>query len=247
MAGTTPGDPLEPIASPTCDDGPRPFVASGNAGAVPRGQTDARRVDTIRWATDEGCTRIEIGVVTATGAPAVDPPGIASAFLRDVGLLRITVGDEVGTSTISTQAVDGLADRVFVVSAPDGGMFIDVHLAEPAFARVDAATAPGRIVVELRAGGPGYGSSPIIGEDLVVVDRPLGAATYPFSVSGYVRSGTGSVDALLEVEGETVRLEAPHGPTETTWGSFVILVPDGPVGDATLTIEERATIELVTG
>ena len=143
-------------------------------------------------------------------------------------VLRITIGDSVGASAISSQAVDGLADRIFVVSGADGGTFLDVHLAEPAFARVDAATAPGRIVIELRAGGPGYGSFPLLGGDLVVIDRPLGAATYPFSVSGYVRRGEGSVTATLDIDGEAITLEAPHGSTDSTWGSFVILVPDGP-------------------
>ncbi len=222
-------------------------MATGNAGTVTRTQSDARRLDAVRWASDEGCTKIEIVFSTREGAPAVDPPGLAAAFLRDVGILRVTLGDEIDSSAIAEQAVDGLADRVFVVSGLDGATFIDIHLAAPAFARVDAITAPGRVVVELRAGGPGYGSTPMTEDGLVIVDRPLGPSTYPFSVSGYIRRGDGTIGATLEVGEQTERLETPHGSTESTWGSFVLLIPDGPAGEAVLTIDGRATIEFVTG
>lgn len=90
-----------------------------------------------------------------------------------------------------------LAEQAFIVRS--GGvsvrsLFVDVHLASPAEARVLTVGSPARVVVDLRPGGGSLGAP---AEQLfgaqdpagVVVFTPIsGPASYPLRITGYART-----------------------------------------------------------
>lgn len=234
---------------PVCLRGDRPFVTSGNAGTAVRSDSDAARLGSVRWESHPGCERVVIGFTTEAGAPSVDPPSMASAFVREAGVVRVSLGGEITDTGVDEQLVDGnLVDRVFVVRGLDGDRFVDVHLRAPAFSRVTAAGGPGRIVVDVRPGGPQYAVQPIRDGDLVLVEYPPAETSYPFSVSGYTAgSGPDGVGADLHDASTSNALEARVAAGPAGWRAFVLLVPDGPTGPVTLTLEDRIDLSLTAG
>lgn len=234
---------------PVCLAGEDPFFQEGNAGAVSRSRTDAAAVGTVRWEVHEGCERVEIGLTTGEGAPAVDPPTVASFLIRGAGVLRISLGREVALSAIAEQLVDTeLVERVFVVRAVDGSLFVDLHLAAPAFARVRSASGPARVVVDLQPGGPAYRHPPARQGDVIVVEPAGGVGTYPLAVSGYLRTGAAEVSATLTgVAGERVTAASRVANQADAWGSFVVLFGDGPIGTVDVAVAGAVTVSLVVG
>lgn len=249
-APTSTSPTTAPGTDPVCLQGDRPFATSGNAGTAVRSESDARRLGTVTWELHPECERVVLGFTTGSGAPSVDPPGMASAFVRESGVVRVSLGSEIEATAIDEQLVEGvLVDRVFVVREPGGDRFVDIHLSRPAFARVGVAGGPGRILVDVRPGGPDYAVEPIRDAGLLVVEYPAGTTAYPFSVSGYVTGrDPGPVEATLSSEGaDPVPLRARVTETGRGWRQFVLLVPDGPTGEVTLTLEERIPVRLNAG
>ena len=64
--------------TPVCLSGELPFVEEGTVAALDSQGRDARAIAGIRWDPLEGCERVEVEFLSATGAPAtrIGPVGI---------------------------------------------------------------------------------------------------------------------------------------------------------------------------
>ncbi|MFO7549060.1 MAG: hypothetical protein R6X29_09370 [Acidimicrobiia bacterium] len=237
---------VAPIEVPPCLAGEAPFIESGSASPPGRTAGDARTLREISWDEFERCDRLVFSFGSEAGAPAVVPPAVATFLDRATGVLRVSLPAEVDGSVIATQLVDTkLVDRVFVVRTADGTLALDVHLAAAALARVQASTAPSRITVDLVPGGSGYGSSPLLTEDVVVLTPTGGSVAYPFAVTGYRWGDLGAVRVSTpsaSQEATTTTAEGSDG-----WSSFVALFPDGPTGPVVLELGDVVLDLFVTG
>lgn len=225
--------------SPTpCAAPGRPFAGNGNVGGVTRDDTDAALLQEIRWQAFPGCERFSVAFATAEGAPAVTPPGVAGVLMRDQGVLRLAFGPQVTVSTIADQTVGtDLVRSAYVVRALDGSLFVDLQLAVPVEARAGSASSPARAVVELRPGGEPYPSTPATTSDLVLLAPTRGAVRYPFSVSGYARTGDTSITGTITgADGTSATKSSSVADQRYTWGAFILLFPDGPTGLVTLRV-----------
>ncbi len=229
-----------------CLTGSEPFSPEGALGAFPASGADAALVTRIHWQEFPACERLEIELGTAGGAPALESPAIAGFFIRDAGVLRVTLGSRVEQSHVSDQVIGTkLVDRVFVVRSLDGTVFVDIHLAAPALARVSSGRGPGRALVDLRPGGGAYTNPALATPAVVVVEPAGGAVTFPFSVGGYVRGDIPLIEATLTSgSGETSETSVPPATDEDLWRSFVVLFPNGPTGAVTLDLNGLTAVQL---
>jgi len=235
-----------------CLDGDA-FVANG-ALPVESDASDGgpRRIDTIGWASHDGCERLVIDI-SGADAPTGEAPqrsasmpatpgAVRAELLRDLGILRIELPDAVSVDTAATEEFfEGpLARSAYSVIATDGqGFFIDVHLGSAAEARVTTLARPARIVADLRLGGDPV-PPPAVASRRVVVIQPRGAeATYPFELMGYARTFEGNVVARIEQEGRQVveRFTTSTGWLEA-WGFYSITFQDGAAGPVELHVGE---------
>lgn len=231
-----------------CLAGEGEFVANGTVGNLDRPAGDARLVQQLGWDTHQGCERFVVAFGTEDGAPAVAPPSVAATLRRQPGVLRLSLGPEVVGSVVADQLVESeLVSRVYVVRALDGSLFLDLHLAEPAEARVEVASSPARVLVDLRPGGPRFAAPPTASNNVVVVEPLPGSISYPFSALGYVRTGENSITGSVRQGGETVaEASSPLAEQSDTWGAFVLLFPSGPAGSSVLMVAD-VEIPLVVG
>ena len=244
---TTPTNTSAPTVGtePPCEAGSEPFVESGGAGLIERGDTDATIVSGIRWASYPTCVRVVIEFAASSGAPAVLPPGVGPLFIRPAGVLRLQLDPAVSRSSLLDQVVDTrLVDAAYVVRRTTGDLFVDLHFDEPAVVRVSVASGPARIVVDVLAGGEPYRSPAIVTEDLVVIDPVGESAIYPFTVNGYVRGSAESMTVAITAGGTEEILDGEIGERSDAWGAFTVLVPDGPDGSATMIVGEQIPISL---
>jgi hypothetical protein len=215
-------------------------VATGTVGNLDRPAGDARLVQQLAWETHQGCERFVVAFGTEDGAPAVAPPSVAATLRRQPGVLRLSLGPEVVGSVVADQLVESeLASRIYVVRALDGTLFLDLHLAEPAEARVELASSPARLLVDLRPGGPRFAAPASASTNVVVVEPLPGTVSYPFSALGYVRTGENSITGEVRQGAETVaEASSPLAEQSDTWGAFVLLFPSGPPGPSVLTVAD---------
>lgn len=222
------------------EDGP--FVADGVIGVLGGEEGDAQRVAALRWAPHEGCERFVIDLVTQDGAPATASGLVQAEIVRELGVVRLRLADAVTGTAVADTAFGGrLAGRAFVVRSLEAGLFVDLHLLEPATARSFVLSSPARVVVDLQSGGPPLPSPAPSGGRVVVLSPRGGPATYPLDVTGYARTFEANVIARVrqggQVEAEAVTTAADW--TET-WGEFSLDVEHGPEGPAELFVGEES-------
>lgn len=240
---TTPTPALGQI--PPCLSGSQPFVESGGAGVIERLDSDADVVTGVRWSTFPDCERIVVEFAASSGAPAVAPPGVGPLFIRSAGVLRLQLDPTVTRSTVMDQVVDTpLVDHVFVVRRPTNDLFLDIHLADPAVVRVTVASSPARIVVDIQPGGDPYRGPAVRSDALVVVDPSPGSAVYPFTVNGYTLRPATAIDVTIESAGQVETYTAAVGPGGDAWGAFTVLVPDGPIGPASMVVGNQIPMSM---
>lgn len=220
-------------------------MESGGAGIIERQDTDADIVTAIRWSTFPECERVVIDFAASSGAPAVAPPGVGPLFIRSSGVLRLQLDPAVSRSSVLDQVIEGaLVERAFVVRRPSGELFVDLHMRTPALVRVSVVSGPARIVVDAIPGGAPYPATALITEDLVVVDPAGSVAVYPFTVNGYSRLGTGSLQVEIDVDGAVEIFDGEVGAGGDTWGAFTVLIPDGPDGQGTMIVGGAVPLSL---
>ncbi len=237
--------PTVPDDTAPCLEGDTRFTEDGGAGVVSGSEGDATAIGQVSWLEYGPCERFIVSYRTSAGAPAVDPPTVATLFIRQSAVLRLNIGTSVTASAFKEQVVDSeLVDGVFVVETPAGGLFVDMHLAGEAVARVTNQSGPARTVVDFRRGGSSLETRPLRAGDTIVVEPLSGDVRYPFSVSGYALGNQPQVLATL-VSGDTsIEAAASIADRYDTWGAFTILFTDGPAGPITVQVGD-VTLELI--
>ena len=231
----------DPQPIPPCLTPEPPFGNEGQIGSYYPTGSDSALLATIDWQPWAECERFVFSLASPEGAPTLVPPTAVLISFAERGVIRLQMGPEVNTSAVAYQLVNTrLVDRLYVVKSPDGGLIVDLHLAEPAAARVIPRSAPATLTVDLRPGGASFFHQPIITSQAVLF-LPSGreAIHYPFTVNGYLRPGTEEpVATLTGADGTVTEARFPLAGVDDVWSSFVAVFPEGPSGWATLQVED---------
>lgn len=227
--GPSPTSSLAPVVD--CP-GIGEFEEGGGIADIDGSGSDSARLGRISWDDTDQCETFRFEFETSEGAPATAVPDIRVEHLDSFHVIRIQVGVDV--SVIADQQVDtDLVDRLYVVRSLDGGLYVDLHLAAPAAARVTALESPARLGVELRPGFvPFAGTSASTGDVVLVAPGDGSEVGTSVDLAGYTRSTEPEVLVVVTRAGtlvsETSTVAAdPSG----VWGEFrtELTLPPGEV------------------
>ena len=216
------------------------FSEGGQVARVDQPSSDTNILGLISWQEINGCERFRFDFETTEGAPATTPPSMAVEFLASGQILRIHLGLE--TTVLSDQLVEtGLVDRLFVVKALDGGMYVDLHLASPSQARAFVSNSPAALTVELQMGIEPFGGEAAVSERTVLVDPLADAETgLLLEVIGYSRAFEGTVVVIATQSAGVVAEASTQAADWTeTWGEFQTSV-ELPAGRTSLFVGEES-------
>lgn len=202
--------------------------------------SDSEQISGIGWVGDETCEVFTIDFATDQGAPATTPPTVDAEFMREVGILRVSI--DVGMTSITDQLAEtGLVRQVFVPRSANANLFVDLHLSDPALAAVTTRSSPAQVIISLEPGGPAYGASPAVAENVVVVTPVEGPVTSPVTVSGYSRNFEANTIGRI-VQGSTVLAEGftTAADWSETWGEFELTLDPSGGGPADLFVGEQS-------
>jgi len=198
------------------------FIDEGRIARITQPSSDAKTLGLISIQTAEGCERFGFNFETNENAPATTPPSIDGEFLASGGIVRIQM--DIDQTVLTDQLVETpLVDRLFVVRSLDGSMFVDLHLARSARARITVTNSPAGMTLELSPRDGQLPPSAAISDRLVlvtprseaVVDGPV------VEVGGYARTFEANVLVLATVGGEVVaRTNTTAADWVSTWGEF---------------------------
>jgi len=230
--GRLAGDPA------LCDS----LVPAVEDGALVGGAGDSARATALGgWnvGRDGGCERITLALLKGDGA--LQHAGLLhGALLRSYGIVRVGLPRGIdGVADPDSAIASPLVSAVFVVHALDGGWYEDIHLAQPALARLVALDTPARIGVDLAPGGGAVPQPAPSARNIVVLEPRAGAAKYPLVIRGYARTFEANVIARVAAGGKVAALA--HGTAAdyvTAWGEFELTIPAGPSGDVELFVGE---------
>jgi hypothetical protein len=197
------------------------FVELGQVARIDQPSTDANILGPISWDVTGGCERFRLDFETNEGAPATTPPSVSVEFLDSGQILRINL--DLDRTVLTDQLVETpLVDRLYVVRALDGGLFVDLHLAGPSQAQAAVRNSPAGLTVELQMGiQPFVGTATI--SDQVVVVEPLPGAEIgtSFEMNGYARTFEGNVLVIVTSAGQAVaETNTQAADWAETWGEF---------------------------
>ena len=236
-ASSTAATTTLPLVAGCPEDGG--FTEGGAVRTIEQTSSDADTIGLITWTAEAACESFTVSFETSEGAPATTPPTVSVAYVDDVPVIRMAL--DADQTVITDQLVETpMVDRLFVVSALDGGKFIDFHLASPAQARLDIETSPARLILELQPGIVDY-SAPAAISDFAVVVTPLDGSTetVPVSVAGYARTFESTV-LLIATSGDEVVAEefTTSADSLETWGEFSAELTL-PFGDVSLFVGDE--------
>lgn len=216
------------------------FFEGGVIGELNQEESDSTGIGTISWSGDEACEAFTIDFVTSEGAPPTTPPSVSATYVGELPIVRIQV--DVEGTVITDQLVESaFVDRLYVVRALDGGMFIDMHLSAPAQTRIRTSNSPAELEIEYQPGIVDYALK-VESTDLVVLTSPADGAPAeaPIGIEGYSRTFEANVlilvttgDQLIE---ETFTTAADY---VDTWGEFRTEVTLDP-GDYSLFVGDES-------
>lgn len=235
---TTPVTTTAPAETTPCGEAQEGFISRGGETELGMAEGSGTHLADIELSEHQGCERLLITLADAGGNPAAGVPPVQAHLDEETGLLRITFDDRVRTTSITDLESSGLVERVYVVRGLDGRMFVDVHLASFAAARVRAGESPGQLVVDLRPEGGTPARQPAVSQ-FVVVTRPLaGSVAYPLEVTGYSRTFEANVLGwLVDPQGvETGYVITSAADYIEMWGEFRLRIDEGPDGPAVLMV-----------
>lgn len=229
---------LPPI--PPCLTAEPPFGEEGEIDSHSPTGSDSALLATIDWQVWEGCERFLFSMASTEGAPTLVPPQALLVIFREHGVLRVLHGPEVETSAVSHQLVDSpLVDRLYVLKSPGGGLYVDLHLAQPVAARMIPTSGPASLTIDLRPGGEAFSGSPVVTPRAVLLLPEGEQFRYPFALAGYLRPGTEEWTATLTgANGEVVEAGFPVRGADDLWLGFTAVFPEGPLGWTTLDVED---------
>lgn len=216
------------------------FVGSGRIGRITQPASDSKTLGLISRTVVDGCEKFGFDFETVENAPATTPPSVDAEFLTGERIVRIHV--DIDQTVITDQLVEtDLVERIFVVRALDGSMFIDLHLAGPANARISVSNSPARLGLELtpREGEVGPAAS---FSDALVLIAPVADSTVgqEFTVTGYSRTFEATV-LILATRGEEILAQQAVTAADwvETWGEFTANITATP-GQANLFVGEES-------
>lgn len=184
--------------------------------------SDSGTIGTISWTEESDCETFSIEFQTSEGAPATTPPSAGVSHLETFQVVRIRLSD-VDATVVTDQLVETtLVDRIYVVRSLEPGMFVDLHLREPAQARLEAESSPARLILTLKPGLVPISGFSTIAERVVVTTPPSGVVVDPsLTVTGYTRTFEGTVE-FIATSGNDVLFERSTTAADwaETWGEF---------------------------
>ncbi len=238
---TRTSETADPRPIPPCLTPEPPFGDEGEIGSYNPTGSDSAILASIDWQAWQGCDRFLFSMASPEGAPTLVPPSALLTSFADRGVVRLQLGEGDETSAVSFQLVNSpLVDRIYVVKAPDAGLLVDLHVSEPVSARMIPRSAPATLTLDLRPGEVPLSHRPVVGARAVLF-LPSGreGIHYPFTVNGYLRPGIDESVATLTGPGGTVtEARFPLAGTDDLWSSFVAVFLEGPIGWATLQVED---------
>jgi len=232
---TTTGDVATSVATtaaPAECAGDLDFVDSGQVARIDQPSSDANILGLISWDTSGGCERFRLDFETNEGAPATTPPSIEVEFLDSGQILRIHLALE--RTVLTDQLVEtSLVDRLYVVRALDGGLFVDLHLAAPSEVRAAVRNSPAGLTVELHMGIQPFTGTATLSDQAVVLEPAPGAETgVMVDVNGYARTFEANVLVIATSAAQTVAETTTQAADWVeTWGEFraTVELPPGPI------------------
>jgi hypothetical protein len=210
------------------------FVDAGRVLRLDQPTSDTTTIGLISWQAVDGCERFTIRFETNEGAPATTPPTIVLDFIETRQVLRIWTAAD--STVVTDHLVDTqLVERMFVVRAETGGMFIDLHLKDPAQARAEITNSPASLTIELQGGIEPFDAAAVYAGNTVLIDPKDGrqaAAGVPLEVNGYSRVFEATMHIVATIDGEMVaETTTTAADWSETWGEFTasIQLPSGEV------------------
>ena len=208
------------------------FVESGQVARIDQPSSDSNILGHVSWDTNEGCERFRLDFETNDGAPATTPPSVAVEYLDSGQILRIHL--DLERTVLTDQLVETtLVERLYVVRALDGGLFVDLHLAAPSEARAAVRNSPAGLTLELHMGIQPFAGAATISDQAVVLEPLADAETGAMvAVNGYARTFEGNVVVVATSAGQTVaQANTEAADWAETWGEFrtTVEVPPGAI------------------
>lgn len=216
------------------------FEEGGSIVDIPAEGSDSRNIGQISWERNDRCETFHFEFMTFEGAPATTAPGLSVDHLDSFQVIRVRL--DLETAVVKEQLVEtGLVDRLYVVSALSGDLFIDLHLSEPAAARVSVSSSPARLSLDLRPGFVPFTGASTIGEDLVVTSPAQNEVAGDIQLLGYARTTAGEVTAVATQDDSVVtEATATTADAAGSWGEFRIGLSLPPGQFSVFIGEERA-------
>ena len=208
------------------------FTEGGHVNTIEQTSSDADTIGLITWTAEEACETFTISFETPEGAPATTPPSVSVGYIDEVPVIRMAL--DTSETVITDQLVETpMVERLYVVTALDGGMFIDIHLAAPAQARITIVSSPAQLVLDLQPGIVDFPVSAALSDFTVVVTPADGSTlTGPVLVNGYGRTFESTV-LLIATSGDQVVAEefTTAADSARTWGEFraEMILPPGNI------------------
>ncbi len=224
---STPSTTLPPVVDcPGAGD----FGEGGGIATAAEPASDAGTIGQISWEVSDQCETFRFEFVTAEGAPATTVPTLRVDHLESFQVLRIRL--DVQSTVITDQLVEtDLVERLYVVRALDGGLFVDLHLNRPVAARARVESSPAAVAIDLRPGLVEFNGEASVDDVVVVASPSSGQAVDPFvQFIGYARTFEANVQVIAtqgdSIVAQTFTTAADH---LETWGEFraEILLPQG--------------------
>ena len=222
---------------PACLAGELPFVEEGTVAALDSPGRDARAIAGLRWNPLEGCERVEIGFLSATGAPATRIGPVGISMLSDAGIVRIALSEDIVESAVADSTLNGtLVDKWFVVEDSEDGLNVDIHLNARAAARAFMTTSPARLVIDLRGADDDRPlAAPLSGGGIVLLSPQAGVGLYPLQVAGYAAPEVDAVRLrLTDLADITIDRAVSTLSSTHVWRAFSAALNDGPAGSVLL-------------
>lgn len=197
------------------------FEEGGGIAEVEGELSDSSLLGSISWDVNDQCETFVFEFETSEGAPATSAPHIQVGHLDSFQVIRISLG--VNAAVLTDQLVETeLVERLYVVRALDGGMFVDLHLSSPAAARARAQSSPASLTVDLRPGFVEFVGAAETGDDVVLTSPPQGTEVgTSIELSGYARVFEANV-MIIVTQGDEVVVETSTTAADyiETWGEF---------------------------
>jgi hypothetical protein len=240
IEGSTTSQP-EPTLPPVIDcPGIGDFGEGGVLAEIEATDSDSNTLGRISWEQSDQCETFRFEFETSEGAPATTVPDIEIAHLESFQVIRVRM--DIQATVVTDQLVEtGLVDRLYVVRALDGGMFVDLHLAEPAAVRALGQSSPATLIVDLRPGFVPFAGESVIGERVVVVSPGGETAVGQFTqVVGYSRTFEANV-VIMVTQGGAIISETDTTAADyiDTWGEFRSQL-SLPLGDVSVFVGESS-------